>query len=258
VEAYIIQLPQIVKDDKTLNWTDRIAYWFFVHHKGDTAKVIEELGLSDRRFREIKGRLAARGHISRIEERGQVKYIAVDTDVAYLYRLEQFRKASKVGFQNIGDQNIFRLKLYHTYAHILHVMEVLEWTYRHGNEAIKNPHHLLTRSCKTGVTPADDFVPGFWEKDLAEIEHKKKTDALQDYKQTKAEEADIMRERRFDDYLKSLSVVDRKRLEERAAKLIEQESGPFFSFISRRTKHVILLERMRKIIEDQQGRPGTA
>lgn len=167
-EVYIIQLPAAVLNDPELLWIERIAYWFFVHYKGDTAKVLNELGIKERYFRIIKNHLASRGHIYRVEERGQIKYLPLDLDSAYWLKIQHLRAASKVGFKQIPDANIYALKEKHSLAHMLHVMEVLEWTYRNGKETIKKPHHLLARSCNTGVTPAEGFISGFWQNDLEE------------------------------------------------------------------------------------------
>jgi len=223
-EAYIIQLPQVVKDDPSLNWTDRVAYWFFTKHKGETSKVLEELNLTDRGFRKIKNRLASRGHIAQIEERGQVKYIPIDLRTAYWLKIDKFRKVSTQGFSRVPDQNIFSLEKYHSIEQILHVMEVLEWTYRKGKENIKNPYHLLVRSCKTGVTPADDFKHGFWEADEEKPTVHVKS-ALQEHKEAKLEEAAIRKAQALDAKIKALGVLDHRVLRDLAIKEIKANGG---------------------------------
>ena len=250
-EAYIIQLPQVVKDDASLNWTDRIAYWFFTHHKGDTAKVLDELALTERHFRKIKNRLASRGHIAQIEERGQVKYIPIDLRTAYWLKIDKFRKASTQGFQRVPDHNIFSLEKFHSTAHILHCMEVLEWTYRKSKQAIKNPYHMLARSCKTGVTPAADFSAGFWESDDPQhapaAANPKKT-AQQEHKDAKAGEADARRALALDRKITALSFTDQKMFRELAMKEIRANGGlPKFG------AEKIITMKMRELVEKNGG-----
>jgi hypothetical protein len=176
-ENYVIQLPQSVVSDRELNWTDRIAWHLIRLNQGNNETLAAELGLSVRRLQYHKARLADRGHVARTEERGQIKYSVADADLAALLRIQKFRTVSKCGFDKVPDYNLFALKKQHTYLHILHVMEVLEWTYRIGNEKIRQPHHLLMRSCKTGVTPSESFVPGFWWEELEVKAEQKKQPA---------------------------------------------------------------------------------
>ncbi len=190
-ENFIIQLPIAVKDDQELLWIERIAFFFFVRYDGDGAKVRAELGVKERRMREIKSHLWSRGHISRIvDEKNQIRYVPIDANAATWEKIKLIREKSQVGLKKIGDQNILAWQRNHSLQFILQQLEVIEWTYRKSKtKKIEKPHHLITSILnKNGTNPPDDFVPGFWDVETQKKNTKQKTD-LDLYKEGVADEA---------------------------------------------------------------------
>ena len=196
-ENFIIQLPVALKTNPNLNWTDRMAFFFFNRYEGDSIKVQTELNLSRSRMKAIKSRLAAHGFIEKIiDENGQIRYIPINTESRTWDRIRKLREISKVGLNKIGDQNILAWQRNHSLQFILQQMEVIEWTYRKSKlKTISKPHALVATILKqNGTVPPDDFVSGFWE--VSKPKETRKPVSIQEYREVKTESDQAIRELR--------------------------------------------------------------
>lgn len=170
-EPFMLAIPRDLWDDQELSMLHKVAFALMTKHTGknevtNNGTLAEQLGIKYSRLKEIKQDLAAKGHLVKVTEQNQTRYVTADNAALAWDRLKLFRKYSKEGFDRITDEQITILQAKHTTDKILYTLEVLEHTYRKSNKKQPDkPFHLLRSCLSKNLTPDSDFKRGFWEHD---------------------------------------------------------------------------------------------